>query len=465
MLGIAVSPRRCVLAEVTAGRAGAVVLRRSWEVKIESRDGALDWAALGSQIRHTLREQRFSVSRCIVGLDAAWVVAKPKTLGPTPPAALAGVMRLAIEREFASGSEGYIFDYVPPPDTKGESIALLLAGSRAVVEGVAAMTQAAGLTMLGVTCSSLVLAAAAGADGGDQAVLHLSEDGAELAVRAVNGWPALCRLTGPAKGSIAPSIEDARRVLALLPARAQAGPRQLLLCDELGLDSSAQAQLAGRLGLPLKLCRLPEDLGLVKGEALAAVPVAQAAALAAEAISGRALRVDFTHSRLAPAKPLGRRRKILMACGGAAVLVAGAIWFAADWWCCTRAADDLTLQIAQLKPAVSSARVMADNVNFARGWYDHRPSVLECLRLVTNAFPERAQAWATNISIREEKAEKKAVKLSGKCESEAVGLQILDNLMACPRFTSVTGAVSSRRVAANTPEWSFEIGFEYVPER
>lgn len=453
MLGIAVTNGRCFVAEVAAG-----TLRGSMEMEIASGDGKVDWAALGRQLRHQLRRQRLWASRCVIGLDAAWVVAKPKCLGPTPPAALAGVLGLAIEREFSSGAEGFVFDYLAPPDTKSESTALLLAASRPIVDGVTAMAEAAGLTLVGITCSSLSLAAAAGAGAGEQAVLYVREGCAEIAVRGDDGWRALRRLAAPAAGSIAATLEDARRVLGLLAAKADAGERRVLLWDELGLDAGVRKQLADRLGLPVVLGRFPEDLGLATSEVTAATPVVQAAALALEGLSGRAL-VDFAHSRLAPAKPQGRRRQFTAAAVAAAVVLIAAGWFALDWWSCARQSNELQQQLDELAPSVAAAKTTVDDVTFARGWYDRRGSLLECLRQVTAAFPERGRAWATNLSVRDEKK----VLLTGKCEGEALAMQIMDNLKACPRFVEVKSLYI--RHATNSSEVTFAVSFDYKAER
>ena len=286
MLGLAVTERSITAVEVACVRGGRKVLHAAefpLPPSTGGRTGPQDDAArsppvLGKALRQFLRRNHFSASRCVIGIEARWLVAREKSLPPTPPDLLAGALSIATEREFASDAKDLIFDYSGParqgdaPPTGGQVSAvaaatwravaspvdsaqgqsvLLVAASRQNVDHLLATARAAGLTVAAVTSSTLALAAATGGparqgdapptggqavaspvanQSGDRLVLYLSPTTVELSVQSVanHAWRLLRRLpiSPPAAAAHGSPLADGwlddlagelHRVVALLP--------------------------------------------------------------------------------------------------------------------------------------------------------------------------------------------------------------------------------------------------------
>ena len=115
-------------------------------------------AALGKALRASLRAQRFASGTVVIGLPARWVLVKEKTTPPADAAALAGLLRLEAERDFATPPEELTLDYLEIAADEKERRVLLLAASRAKVEQSLALADAAGLRVKAVMPALLALA-------------------------------------------------------------------------------------------------------------------------------------------------------------------------------------------------------------------------------------------------------------------------------------------------------------------
>ncbi len=460
MLGLAVSERSIAVAEVATSRGRATLLRTA-EFVMPDPGEPRDWTEAGKALRHFLRQNRFSASRCAIGLEAGWLIAKEKVLPPCSSSVVAGIISIAAEREFPSAGEDFVFDYVAAAGNPGERPVLLVAASREKLGGVAAMAKAAGLGVTQVGCSALALAAATdGASPAERLVLYLRGDRAELVVHSPAGVRVLRRLPPPASGRLDEIAGEMRRVVSLLPpVKEPADNRELLVWDESGLDGSAMDVLRERLAMPVRACRFPDDLGLaVRGDVKSDKPLAEAAAIAVQGLSGRMPIVDFMHSRLAQPKKAGPlRRHVAWAAMAAAVIGAAAAAFAMDWRSNQREAASLQGQLDELGGSVRDAREVVDNVSFARDWYDRRPRFLECLREVTLVFPEEGRVWTTGLTVRDGR---KAL-LTGKCDNEREALRVLDRLKAGRGFSNVK-PLYIRQAGGNTREVAFAVSFDFA---
>jgi hypothetical protein len=449
MLGLAFSGRSIVAAQV-APAAGRMTLVGGAVLSLP--EGAPDDAtATGQALRELLREHHLQVRRCVIGLEAGWLTAREKPLPPCPLDALADVVSLAIQREFAS-AEGLVFDFLPPVDASVEAPALLVAASEAKLAWAVAVAKAAGLTVAAVGASSLALLAGGNLAGDcSRTMLSLYEDRCELLV-ADASVRALRRLHAPDATSPEQLAMDVRRVGALLPA--SQGGCELAVWNLAGLDDAWPDALAGRLGMPARVCHLDHDLAGLDVPAGTDARLAPAAALAMQPAPDARM-VDWLHSRLAPPRRalLGGRLRWAVAAGVLAVL-AGA-WFAADWWASAGQVARLGDQLDRIAPNVQQAQEVVDRVSLARGWYDRRPAVLECLLSLANVFPQEGSIWATNLTIRDQK-----VLLTGKCNDEQAVLALLDRLKARPEFTQIK-PIYIRQAGAKSRDLAFALSFEY----
>jgi hypothetical protein len=466
MLGLAVSQRSITAVEVGLAGGRRKVAHAAAFLLPEEIEGAerTPSEAVGTAFRHWLRQNHFSASRCVIGLGGRWLVAREKTLPPTAPDMLAGVLAIATEREFASDPEDLVFDYTSPvADAQGQSV-LLAAAPRRTVAWITAMATAAGLTVTAVTSSVLGLAAATGGPtAGRRLVLHLSSDGAELCVQAGGGLRLMRRLSAAgvsgaagAAGS-ADLAGDLRRVLALLPGGTEPG-LELLVWNASDLPASALGVLAERLPLAMRVCEMSADLGVESGPPAGSGEFAAAAALAAGGLTRQGLPVNFSHSRLTPRRKIALKGKFAWGGGvAAAVLLVAALLFL-DWRDRQNEIADLQTQLKDLQAGAARAKEVVDKTVLARGWYDRRPRLLDGLADIFLQFPEEGRIWATNLAVDKDLQ----VLLSGKAVDETAFLEVLDRLKSSPKFSDVKYDYLRGDATSGSREVSFAIKLSLV---
>ncbi len=464
MLGLAVASRSATAVELAGPKGGPRVVRAA-EFVFPDEVGLEDPGPLGQALKTFLRSRRFSASRCVIGIDAAHLTARPKTLPPGAEGSAEGILSLAVEREFASDPKDLLFDYTPGSGEDGRASALLVAAPRGHVDHLLAMAQGAGLAVSGVTSSTMALAASAnGLMLTDRLVLHVFRGGAELASRSPDGLIQVHRLpvspppdaedaAGPAGAWLDDLPHDLRRAAyGRLGETADRPVRELLVWDETGQPPRAWDDLASQLGVGVRLCASDE----ARGEAAGGGQYSAAAAIALAGLRGHRLPIDFIHSRLAPRRKLAVSRQVAWGAAAAAAVLVAAALLVLDTLGTEREVADLEGRLAANRPAVTAAEAIVEKAAFARRWYDRRPPLLECLRAVTLTFPAEGGIWATNLRLDETLRGH----ISGKADTEAIVLDVLDRLKASPRFADVK-PLYLREAGPGGREVAFAMSFRY----
>ncbi|HUU11376.1 MAG TPA: hypothetical protein VM431_12690 [Phycisphaerae bacterium] len=470
ILGLAVTKRSATAVEVALAKGGARVLRTA-EFVFPAETDLKEPDRLGKALKEFLQKEHFTASRCIIGLEAARLTAREKTLPPGSGDSLTEILTIAVEREFASDRKELVFDYLAGAGAAAKPSVLLVAAPRRNVEQLVAMAQGAGLTVAGVTSSTLALAASAdGSPDTEHLMLHVFGGGAELVVRSRGNTLMMGRLSAPvspqAGTDAAPAAawldelsHELRRVAYIRlgePAAGQA--HELLVWNETPLPPAVWDALAQRLAMPVRLCR-PAD---GRGPADAASPpqvgqYSAAAAMALAAVQGRPLPVDFLHSRLTPRRHLTVGRKVAWAAAVAAAVVLAGAFLVIDMIQDEHDVADLEARLKENAAGITEARDVVGKVIFARGWYERRPRLLDCLRELTLAFPAEGGIWTTGLSMHEDL---RGV-VSGKAVAESRVLEVLDRLKTNPKFSDVK-AVYLRQAGRGTREVAFAMSFRYT---
>ena len=185
-------------------------------------------------------------------------------------------------------------------------------------------------------------------------------------------------------------------------------------------------------------------------------PFFAAAAMAQAGVCGRAPTIDLLNSRLSRRGRSGIGRKAAWAAGVAAAFVVAGTVLAVDWHRDRVDVAAMTTQYEAMAGDLAEAKAVIDRVNFARPWYDRRPSYLQCMREVTNAFPQEGVIWATSLAIQEDMK----VVLSGKAVSESAVLDVLDRLKANPKLVEVK-QLYLRQAARQRREVAFSMSFTF----
>jgi hypothetical protein len=463
MLGLAATKRSITAVEVAATNDGGRA-SHAGEFVFPEGVGLQDPVRLGKALKQFLRKEGFSASRCMIGMEGNWLTAREKTLPPGSDGSLSGILALMVEREFASDRKELVFDYALGAAGAAERCVLLVAAPRRMVEGLAAMAQAAGLAVAGITASTMALAAAGnGAEAGEQLVLHLFAGGAELAVHSAGSHRMMRRLpvttpvaspgAPPENGCLDGLADELRRVVALLPGGSKSiAPRELVIWDEVGLAPSAPGELSERLELPVRICERPAGLERTGGGQYCA-----AAAMARGALQRRPAPIDLLHSRLTPARSLAIGRKMAWAGGLLAALVVAGVAVALDWRSDSLDAAATENRLKAMEGDLAEAQATIDKVTFARPWYDKRPSYLDCMKELTLAFPQEGGIWTTSLAVREDME----VLFSGKATSESTVLDVLDRLKTNPKLTDVK-PLYLRRADRSGREIAFAMSFKFT---
>ena len=468
MLGLAATERSISAVEIGLVHGRQSVLHAA-EFPMPEGDAARDPAVLGKALRQFLKQNRFSCSRCVIGLGTRWLAAREKPLPPTAADMVAGVLSLAAEREFASDPKELVLDYTKPVGSdQGQSV-LLVAAPRRNVDQLLATAEAAGLVVTAVTSSAMALASATvGPAFSRRLVLYLSPGGADLCVQSSGGFHLLRNLPLPApvvtgmspqENWLSDLAGELRRVLSLLPG-GPASPQaaELVVWNAAGFSAEALAALGGRLSLETRLCAYPSDLGIAEAPAPApAGESAAATAIAMAGLQGGGVAVDFLHSRLTPRRKLNLGRKVVWAAALAVVVVIVCGVLLLDWRNQQQEVEDLAGQLRDMKTNVVAAKDVVDKTAFARGWYDRRPRFLNSLRELALAFPAEGRIWTTSVGIGEDL---KAL-LSGKASDEGAVLEVLDHLAKSPKFSDVQ-PLYIREVGGGSSEVSFAISLRFV---
>jgi hypothetical protein len=473
ILGLAVSPRSIAAAEVGIVHGRKKVLHTA-VLTLPEADALANVGSMAKTLRQFLRHNHFSASRCVIGLAADRLVAKEKTLPPTAPDMIVGVLSIATEREFASDPKDYVFDYSGPVTGPQGPAVLLVAASRQDVTHWSAVAEEAGLHVLAITSSTMSLTAATtGRPASQRLLLHLTPTGPELCAVVGGGYRLLRRLSiaVPAKTAAAGSpaadwLDDLagelRRIIALMPGAAPGEAPELLVWNSSGIPTGTIEALGERLSAAVRVCPYPAGLDLAEAPAAADGEFVAPAALALAGFQKQFLAVDFAHSRLQPRKQLALKGKILWAAAIAVVVFGVGVTLLLDWRSQQREIADLNAQLTEMKPNVAVAKNVVDKVTYARGWYDQRPPFLKCLNHIFVSFPI-SRVWATSLRVDEEMH---AV-LSGKGADQAAVMDVADRLKNAkdakknPTFKDVK-ILHIRGVEGGSTEVSFSIELRFV---
>jgi hypothetical protein len=117
-------------------------------------------------------------------------------------------------------------------------------------------------------------------------------------------------------------------------------------------------------------------------------------------------------------------------------------------------------QLGGLANDVKAATEMLAEYKYARGYFDARPDVLDCLREITLAFNDDERIWVTSLALHENGKGT----LAGKAEDQKTILALCGRLQKSRRFTDArTLQMSEVNVpGGRNKEQSFTIGFTFL---
>jgi hypothetical protein len=465
ILGLALG-NRCITCAELSLRGDRRSIRRMAVFNLPAETGFDQGAAVGQMLARFLRQNRFRATRAVVGVPARWLMAVEREVPPADAAQVAGMLRMHAERISGSETGEMVFDYAGHAKIGSGGKVLLVGILRQQLDQIETLLDAAGIGVIAVTSASLVLATRL-PESADQPVLVLGRQDAEV-VWARDGAPRLLRhLALPAvNGHDSPALgsmgAELRRLVALTSANGGGPVRELLLWDGLGLTDQHVSELTTRLGVAVRSGQGLDRLGVHPEEPSPGPdedgpPGQFAASVALAGVTRADLPLDFKHSRLTP--PRKRqidRRVVLLGLLGLVLVFAVASLY---WGVRQRQSDleGLQRQLDGMAGDIKSAEKVLDRVTYARGYFDARPPMLDCLREVTLAFRDDEPIWVTGFTLRENGKGQ----LVGKAADQKTILQLCDRLQQNSRLSDVRTLQISEVNAAGSKskEQSFAIAF------
>jgi hypothetical protein len=482
-LGIAVGERSIAVAEIAAARGDGG--GTGWEMRRAAEfQPAGDIDGAGEEFKRFLQENGFNAARAVVGVPARWIVAREREVPPSSDAQAAEMLRLAAERMFSAELGELAVDYAGTADPSSPRAVLLMAMPRKQLGRIVQLVESAGREVAAVMPTTLALADAARPDGADNArdglVLSLGGDAVELAAHR-GGAPRLLRhlpVRGPElasqNGTRAAAVSslagEIRRTVAMMPrggasASAATSADTLRVWDGVGLDAQDAVTLARQAGVELQGgAGAFSAMGLASGSQIAgagresAIRFAPALALALAGANPYPAAVDFLNPRLAPPKRqrFGRSSAWAIAIASAAAVGLLVLWGSVRW----RESHAATLRASRqaLDAQVASAEQISQRISIARGWYPQgRPAVLECLREITEAFPNDGEPmFVTQFSL----PESRKGQLLGKSPNQPLVLDLVERLNKSPNFADAKHEYILR-ADNNSNDVAFSISFTY----
>ena len=462
-LGIAVGDRAMTVAEIGRARGGEWEVRRAAEFVPPGEHAG---AAFGK----FLREYGFAARLAVVGVPARWIVSREREMPPSSPQQTAEVLRLQAERVFSAELGDLVVDYAGTTDTSAARSVLLLAMPRNQLDRVVKLVEEAGREVAAVMPTTLALAGAGDANVHEEMVLNVADDAVELAGQR-DGAPRVLRHL-PVRGSdlasqngtrataVASLAGEIRRIVAMMPRSANAttaAPRTLQIWDTIGLDAPETAFLAQQSGMEL---RSGDNAfaTLTSGSSEMTRRFVPALALAFAGATARPGTPDFLHPRLAVAKQrrLGRREAWAIGIVGAVMLAMLVFWL--DVRRRESNLADLKSQLATAAPKVQAAEKTQELITTARAWFpDGRPAALDCLREITEGFPDGGEAiYITKFSL----PETRQGQLLGRTPDQTLVLDLVDRLNKNRNFAKVKSDFMLN-AGGNSDEIAFSISFIY----
>ena len=463
ILGLAIDDSGVVATEMCL-RAGRVEMRGTGEFSWDRELTPDNVKELGQGLRQFLREQGFTAKRVVIGLAAKWVLAKEVEAPPAPPEVLAGILGIQAERVFSMNPDDLVFDYCGKPSATEKSHVLLLAARRQVVDRMKELAEAAGLQVQSITVSAFACGAAA------------SENGTACRY-GLYTRPTYCEFWGQFDGSPRfikhiPMAVDGdsseyadllsttiQRQVLLSSRQDQSPPHHVTAYDACGLPADVFDRLNKRLGPQITVRNGRAGLlaeGAATSDGLPETRTVAAAAVALLAVGPEKPAVDFLNPRIGEKKKAGHKRAMVWGAVVAAVcLIALAAWVL-DWQNDRRAVATYKQQLEDMSEDLVAAKSVVDRLSYADSWGSTEPRFLNCLRELTQAFPEEGTIWATSLALNETGTGS----VVGKATSEASFYEVLDKIKDDQAF-SEPRMIHLRDAGRNSREKEFAISFVF----
>lgn len=468
ILGLAIDDCGIVATELCI-RSGRAEIRGTGEFAWEKEFTADTAKDLGQRFRRFLRDRGFTAKRAVVGLAAKWVLAKEIEAPPAAPEALAGILGIQAERVFSMNADELIFDYCGKTSTSEKSQVLLLAAHRQTVGQIKEMAEAAGLHVQSITVSAFACGSTPSDNGSAcHYGLYTRPTYCEFWSQ-FDGSPQFIKhiplgVDGNPSGYADLLTTTIQRQILMSSRQDQVPPHQVTAYDACGLSDEAFERLNQRLSpqITVRNGRAGWQAGTLAdkpGHPQEAGTVA-AAAVALTAVGPSRMSVDFLNPRIGQKKAVSHKRVVTWVAVVAAVLLVALGVSVADWQSDRRDVAIYTQQLKDMGEDWAAAKDVVARLTYARSWLATEPQFLNCLRELTQAFPEEGSVWATSLALNENGSGS----VVGKATSPESIEEVLDKIRGNSAFSDVQ-TIHIQNAGRDAREKEFAISFVFKGAR
>lgn len=419
---------------------------------------------LGGMLKQCIKENNFAAKKAVIGIPARWLMMREKNVPPSTSDSIAEILKIHAGREFSLDLEDLAIDYTGVVVPKDANRLFLIVMPRRNLDQVMETARFAGLDVLSITVSSIVLFATARAQmipPFPRYFLYLRPDFAEFLVRSGEQTADVKYIQRNTKSGTASFISEVCRIISLYPKRLLEDEReQLLIWDASDQNENDSKNLRNAFSGQVEI-RDDNEHTLFRrfgftGEHSNPVFAAPAALCRADTRTDP-FSVDFLHSRMSKRTGKIKRKHITSA---AAIVMALIIFGLHMFFTWKRDKDDvaeLRYRLAEMSADIKIAQNIVQKVTDAGRWYSKRPRILDCIRELTLIFPMEGRIWSTNLALNEEM---RGI-ISGKAVDERSVIEVLDKMKENNLFSDVQ-MIYMRDNGKTAQEISFSMNFSFA---
>jgi hypothetical protein len=463
-VGLAVEENAILAADVRCEKDSFLVSNTKYFVFPEGVDFK-DPVGLGKALGQFLQENKFTARKAIIGIPAKWVMLREKTIPMSVKENVPAILKIHAEHEFSLSPDELALDYTAMAAGIKSNRLLLSAMLRANLDRVILAVRWAGLDVLSVTVSSIVLFALIRRKmllSVPSYFLYIRPDYAELLARDGEQIVEIKFIQKRLKTETDMFVAELRRIMSYCQNNPdKEGGAQLLIWNASG-DPCREELRALAASLPSHV-KIVEGNGQPLAGKLGLPEKSDGDRFAAAVMLGQTYNyidpfyIDFLNSRMNWKAGTIKRKQIIWA-SAAAVCVAillTAVFIV--WRGDNKDISELRTKLDGMKEDIDVAKDIIQKVNMAGGWYSGRPRMLECLGALTEAFPEEGKIWVTNLAL----SEKLKGVISGRASDEKSVIDVLDKLKVTGLFSDVQ-MIYLQDNGKNSQEVSFSMNFSFT---
>jgi Tfp pilus assembly PilM family ATPase len=371
--------------------------------------------SFGPFIRQILAEKKFATRHALMAIPRDKAILINLRLPDSPIGDLSSMVRLQAGRELPFSADEAVMDFAgatarDAPEFLDVTVAAI---QRDVMAQYRRLAEAAGLSIVrvGLRPNSNLLSVTRGVQPlGDDRILFV-DIGAQTTEINIFRWGRLTfsRSVNINVQAAAPADDPAGRPLLMEVMRTFEAYRaidpnkidQIIVAGDTGLEPSLAEALRSRVNAPASLYDPAWTIAIEKDRAAQMTGLAAVLGLLAGQLVPPLARFDF-HAPKKAADVAAIRRRQIIGCSSAAIVLVGGIWMGAHSYLADKAAEkaELEARIAVLKKQADGVDAIGRRVATAQKWLKRDLVWLDKMRDVVRQLPDNSRSYVTKLTAK-----------------------------------------------------------------